>query len=77
MPRTVKVKQYKPARFNEGLQPGTVEWEMRRRAARAENRRAKREMEILAEQKVKEGPTLRVLSAILSFLGRGMSGWRS
>ena len=77
MPRPVKVKQYKPARFNEGLQPGTVEWEMRRRAARAEGRHAKRELEIVAQQQVKDGPILRAFYALLSFLGRGTFGWRS
>lgn len=29
MPR--KFKQYKPTKFGEGIQPGTVDWEMQRR----------------------------------------------
>jgi hypothetical protein len=31
-------KVYKPTKFGEGLQPGTVEWELNRRRQRAEER---------------------------------------
>jgi hypothetical protein len=33
-----KVKQYKPMKFGEGMQPGTVEWELNRRRLRKEQR---------------------------------------
>ena len=39
-----KRRAYKPARFGEGMQPGTVEWELNRRRERKEEREAVRSM---------------------------------
>jgi hypothetical protein len=36
-----RVKVYKPTRFGEGMQPGTVESELNRRRARKDERQAK------------------------------------
>jgi hypothetical protein len=74
-----KRRVYKPMRFGEGMQPGTVEWELNKRRLSKEQREDNRqwaEMEAMREREThspQAGVLARILSPISrfgSFLGR-------
>jgi hypothetical protein len=56
MPRQVKRRKYKPTKFGEGMQPGTVDWELARRQVRK-------------QRKLEDVPTgfLRLSDAVMRF----------
>lgn len=56
---TPKRRVYKPMRFGEGMQPGTVEWEANQRRLRAERRNEERQWVLLQAKHEAENKTLR------------------
>lgn len=62
-------KVYKSAKFGEGMQPGTVEWELNRRKMRAEERAAEKWFKERQEERARNAPSrlMRVLDAIARF----------
>jgi hypothetical protein len=52
-------KVYRPAKFNEGLQLGTVEWELMQRQIRAQNRRDDKQWEAMQAARAAEPKPMR------------------
>jgi hypothetical protein len=64
-----KRRVYKPMRAGEGVQPGTVEWELNRRRDRKEEREAVRRLaELKAEREEWETPS--IWQSVLSIFRR-------
>jgi hypothetical protein len=66
-PVRFKGKVHKPTKFGEGMQPGTVDWEMNQRRHRAEERQAEREWAKREPEPLREP---RLLDSLFAWIGR-------